>query len=66
MDQISSQDERGRSRNARDLLKRVDQRILKWFGHREREEGSQRKFKAEVDGARGRDEPKRRYAEGVT
>ena len=50
------------------LSKRVDQKVLKWFGHIERmgiERIIKRVYMSEVEGERGRGRPPYRWKDGV-
>ena len=50
------------------LSKRVDRKVLKWFGHVERmgsDRLTKRVYMSEVDGTRGRGRPRLRWIDGV-
>ena len=54
--------------NKRSFGERVDQGVLKWYGHMERmndERLTKRVYKAEVEGVRGRGRPRKRWKDGV-
>ena len=50
------------------LLKRLDQNVLKWFGHKERtDEGrlTEGVYRMEVYQGKGKDRPKIKWSEGI-
>ena len=50
------------------MSKRVDRKVLKWFGHVERmgdERLTKKVYKSEVGGERGRGRPRLRWIDGV-
>lgn len=68
MDRIRNEEVRRRTGVVRELSSRVDQRVLRWFGHMERmsEERLVKKvMNSEVIGRRARGRPKFRWMDGV-
>ena len=67
MDRIRNEEVRRRAGIGRELASRVDQRVLRWFGHVERMDGSRlarRVMMTEVNGGRVRGRPRFGWMEG--
>ena len=60
MDRVRNEEVRRRAGIERELASRVDQRVLRWFGHVER-----RVLMAEVSGGRVRGRPRLGWIDGV-
>ena len=68
VDRVRNEEVRRRVGVDRSLADRVDQRVLRWYGHMERmneERLTKRVWRAEVDGVRPRGRPKMRWMDGV-
>ena len=68
MDRVSNEEVRRRARIERELASRVDQRVLRWFGHVERMDEYRmvrRVLMAEVGGGRVRGRPRLGWMDGV-
>ena len=68
MDRIRNEEVRRRAGIGMELASRVDQRVLRWFGHVERMDESRlsrRVMMAEVSGGRVRGRPRFGWMEGV-
>ena len=68
MDRVRNEDGRRRAGIGRELASRVDQRVLRWFGHVDRmDEGrlARRVMMAEVSGGRVQGRPRFGWMEGV-
>ena len=68
MDRVKNEEVRRRAGRGRELASRVDQRVLRWFGHVERMDESRlarRVMMAEVNGRRVRSRPRFGWMEGV-
>ena len=68
VDRVRNEEVRRRAGVDKSMSDRVDQRVLRWYGHMERM-GEERLVKkvwvAEVDGVRPRGRPRRRWMDGV-
>jgi len=68
MDRVRNEEVRRRAGVDRSLSERVDQKVLRWFGHMERMEGERlvkRVWIANASGVRPRGRPKIRWMDGV-